>query len=56
MKQSKRELQQTEKINKRNKVKNILTTLAFIAIVFAPVVLIVIDFVKMHWLRGKGYD
>ena len=48
MKQSRRELQQIEKMNKRNKVKNIITTIRFIAIVFAPVVLIIIDFVKMH--------
>lgn len=46
MKQSRRELQQVEKMNRCNKVKNILTTLGFIVIVFAPVVLIVIDFVK----------
>jgi len=47
MKQSKRESQQVEKLNKRNKVKNIITTLAFIVIVFAPVMLIVIDFVNV---------
>lgn len=48
MKQFKREQTQVEKMNKRNKAKNIVTTLTFIAIVFAPVVLIVIDFVKVN--------
>jgi|TARA_A100001518_G_C1227290_1_gene80747 hypothetical protein len=48
MKQFKREQTQVEKMNKRNKAKNIVTTFTFIAIVFALVVLIVIDFVKVN--------
>lgn len=48
MKQFKREQSQVEKMNKHNKTKNIVTTLVFIGIVFAPVVLIVIDFVSVH--------
>lgn len=35
-------------MNKRNKVKNIITTVGFIAIVFAPVVLIIYDFVMVN--------
>lgn len=48
MKQSKRELQQIEKMNKHNKIKNILITLGIITVVMFPVVLMVIDFVKMY--------